>query len=118
MSSRTNWQGIRRLFHDALAQPAENRDAFVAAAGTHDIETREEVRSLLAAHEQAVAATRVEGQTAEEYITESILDPNAHIAPDCPTGPCPDPSVMPATFGEQLSDEQLTNLVLYLLSLE
>jgi hypothetical protein len=65
-----------------------------------------------------VAATRVEGQTAEEYITESILDPNAHIAPDCPTGPCPDPSVMPATFGEQLSDEQLTNLVLYLLSLE
>ena len=34
-------------------------------------------------------ATRVAGYSAEEYILESIMDPEAFIAPDCPTGPCP-----------------------------
>ncbi len=34
-------------------------------------------------------AARRDGYTAEEYIRESILDPNAFIAPDCPNGPCP-----------------------------
>ena len=65
-----------------------------------------------------VAETRIEGYTAEEYIRESILDPAAYIAPDCPNGPCTEPTVMPLTFSETLSDEQFENLVLYLLSLE
>ena len=33
-------------------------------------------------------ATRREGYSAEEYIRESLLEPNAFIAPDCPFGPC------------------------------
>jgi mono/diheme cytochrome c family protein len=68
-------------------------------------------------HVATNAATRVEGMTAEEYIRESILDPAAFISPDCPTGPCTEPTVMPLTFGESLTDEQLDALVLYLLSL-
>jgi mono/diheme cytochrome c family protein len=65
-----------------------------------------------------VAAERVDGQSAEEYIRESILDPAAFISPDCPTGPCADPTVMPLTFSETLTEEQFENLILYLLSLE
>ncbi|MCP4417723.1 MAG: c-type cytochrome [Chloroflexi bacterium] len=41
-----------------------------------------------------VGATRVEGQTAVQYVYNSILDVNAFIAPDCPTGACADPSGM------------------------
>jgi mono/diheme cytochrome c family protein len=35
-----------------------------------------------------VGATRVEGQTAAQYVYTSILDVDAFIAPDCPNGPC------------------------------
>jgi plastocyanin len=38
-----------------------------------------------------------EATTVEEYIHESILEPNLFIAPKCPTGACP-PNVMPATL--------------------
>ncbi|HIE56418.1 MAG TPA: hypothetical protein EYP90_14805, partial [Chromatiaceae bacterium] len=48
-------------------------------------------------------ATRVPGQSAEDYVYESILDPNAFIAPDCPAGPCVDPSAMPGDFAFRLS---------------
>lgn len=53
---------------------------------------------------------------AEAYIRESIVQPSAFIAPDCPTGPCADPSAMPANFGAALSDEELDTLVQYLLA--
>jgi mono/diheme cytochrome c family protein len=69
-------------------------------------------------HISTVAQTRVENQTAEEYLHTSILDPSAHIVEECPTGPCADPSAMPANFGELLSEEELADLVAYLLSLE
>ncbi|NUM46162.1 MAG: c-type cytochrome [Anaerolineales bacterium] len=65
-----------------------------------------------------VAETRIDGQTAEEYITNSILAPSDHIVEECPTGPCASPSAMPANFGELLSETELTDLVAYLLSLK
>ena len=64
------------------------------------------------------AAERVDGMSPEDYIRESILDPAAFISPDCPTGACTEPTLMPLTFGDQLTDEQLESLVTYLLSLE
>ena len=51
--SRRNWERVRQLFHDALAQPSRTRHDFVDAATLHDPETRDEVHSLLGAHEQA-----------------------------------------------------------------
>ncbi len=59
------------------------------------------------------AATRVQGQTAEEYIKASILDPNAFIAPQCPSGPCA-PDVMPKNFGTQYNAQQIDDLVAFL----
>ena len=48
------------------------------------------------------------GQPLEEFVRESIVDPNAKIAPGY------QPSVMPETFESTLSDEQLDALVQYL----
>ena len=53
MSRQRKWSRVRELFHDALAHPSRERKAFVDTAGQHDSETRDEVRSLLAAHAQA-----------------------------------------------------------------
>jgi nitrite reductase (NO-forming) len=54
--------------------------------------------------------------TAEEYIHESILDPNLFITPKCPTGACP-PNVMPATLKDSLTTGEIDSIVKYLHSL-
>jgi mono/diheme cytochrome c family protein len=64
----------------------------------------------------AMAATRRPGNSAEAYIRESILDPNAFIMPNCPTGACPS-DVMPQTFADTLSPEDLNIIVAYLAAL-
>ncbi len=51
--------------------------------------------------------------TAEEYIHESILDPNLFVAPTCPTGACA-PNVMPATLKDTLTTDEINSIVTYL----
>jgi mono/diheme cytochrome c family protein len=57
-----------------------------------------------------VGGTREEGVAAEDYIHESIVTPNAYVVEGFP------PNVMPQIYGEQLSDEQLDNLIAFLLA--
>jgi cytochrome c551/c552 len=61
------------------------------------------------------AASREAGKSAEEYLKESILNPNAFISSQCPSGPCPE-SVMPSDWGAKLSEEQINDLVAFLLA--
>ncbi len=56
-------------------------------------------------------------KTAVEYIRESILNPNAFIYPDCPTGPC-QPNLMIQNFKETISDADLEALIAYLVTLK
>lgn len=51
------------------------------------------------------------------YIYESIVNPNAVIAANCPTGPCPS-GVMPSAYGRLLTAEQLDAVVAYLVALK
>lgn len=51
--------------------------------------------------------------TTEEYIRESIADPNLFVAPTCPTGACA-PNVMPATLKDALTEEEINSIVTYL----
>ena len=51
--------------------------------------------------------------TAEEYIHESIIDPNLFVAPTCPTGACA-PNVMPATMADTLTADEINSIVTYL----
>ena len=61
-------------------------------------------------------AERMPDLTAEEYIRLSIVAPSAFLAPECPTGACPD--IMPRDYGDRLTQEQLDALVRYLLILQ
>lgn len=59
-------------------------------------------------------ATLADGTTVEvneDYLRESIIDPNAKIARGFP------PNVMPATFGKTLTEDQIHDLVEYIESL-
>jgi mono/diheme cytochrome c family protein len=67
-------------------------------------------------HLATVAADRVAGQAAEEYIRTSIANPAAYLVPECPLGPCAD--VMPKDFGTRLAQQELDDIVTYLLTLE
>jgi copper-containing nitrite reductase len=53
---------------------------------------------------------------AEEYLHESIMDPNLFLAPKCPTGACA-PNVMPATLADSLTTDEIDSIVSYLNSL-
>jgi mono/diheme cytochrome c family protein len=64
-----------------------------------------------------IGGERVAGQSVEQYIYESIIYPSDFIAPECPSGPCPSPSSMPANLGDRISPEEMSDLVLYLSSL-
>jgi mono/diheme cytochrome c family protein len=67
-----------------------------------------------------VGATRVTGYTAAQYIYESILHPEAELAPQCPStaGPVPCPNAMPSNFGNLLDYQELADLVTFLLEQE
>lgn len=52
------------------------------------------------------------GQTAADYLRESILDPDAYVVPGF------DANLMYENYREALTDEQIDDLVAYLLTLE
>lgn len=63
------------------------------------------------------AETRIDGYSAEEYLLESILDPNAFIAPECPAGDCL-PGLMLPNLADLLTTEEIDTLVSYLVTLD
>jgi mono/diheme cytochrome c family protein len=67
----------------------------------------------------SVAVTRVDGQSAEQYIYESILDPDAYLVEECPSGPCTGPpSLMTSqNFGSRMSLQEMADLVAYYMTL-
>ena len=60
----------------------------------------------------SAAGTRVKGQNAEAYLRAAILDPEAVKVEGFPAG------IMPATFKDVLSEQQVSDLVAYILTLK
>ena len=60
----------------------------------------------------AAAGGRVEGLSAEEYLSQSILEPDAYVVDGFPSG------VMPARLASDLPEDQLKSLLVYMLSLK
>lgn len=60
----------------------------------------------------SVAGERVEGQSAVEYLRLSIVAPNDHLVEGFTAG------LMPSTFSMTLSDDQINDLIAYLLTLD
>ena len=61
-----------------------------------------------------VAATRVEGLSAAQYIYDSIRAPGAFIAPECKHGPCTEPTAMPE-YASLMNLQHFADVVTYLL---
>jgi mono/diheme cytochrome c family protein len=55
--------------------------------------------------------------SAQAYIRQSILEPTAYIVEECPTGDCV-AGTMPNNFDEQLTDEQVDDVVAFLMQQE
>lgn len=62
------------------------------------------------------AATRVEGQSAHEYVYNSIIHPNDYIVEE-PDFAYP-PGLMPQNYEEVLSEAELLDLIAYLMTLD
>ncbi len=60
-----------------------------------------------------VASERRPGYEALEYLKESIADPEAFVRTNCPDGPCIE-GLMPQTFGETLTTDEISTIVNYL----
>ena len=60
----------------------------------------------------ARAATAVSGVSAEEFLRESIVKPDAHVAESFP------PGIMYQNYGEDLTEQEINDLVAYMLALK
>jgi mono/diheme cytochrome c family protein len=58
------------------------------------------------------AGDMVSGMSAEEYLKQSIVDPNAYLVPGFPQ------DTMPPVWGERLSEKQVDELVAYMMTLQ
>jgi len=62
-----------------------------------------------------LAGEPLQGMSLEEYLRQSIVDPNAVVAPNCPNGACL-PNIMPRDYATRLNSQQIEILVAYLLT--
>ncbi|MGC9335788.1 MAG: c-type cytochrome [Anaerolineae bacterium] len=60
----------------------------------------------------AEAGSRVSDQSAEEYLREAVVAPNVFIVEGFPS------NVMPMNYGSQLTEQQITDLVAFMLDLK
>jgi nitric oxide reductase subunit C len=58
------------------------------------------------------AGSTVSGQSAENYLKDSILNPDAYVVESFP------PGTMPASLADELTNEQVDQLIAYLLTLK
>jgi mono/diheme cytochrome c family protein len=58
------------------------------------------------------AESRVPGETAEQYIHQSIVNPSAFLVPDYPDG------LMPQVYGEVFSEQDIQDIIAYLFTLK
>jgi hypothetical protein len=63
-----------------------------------------------------IASERRPGYEALDYLEESILNPGAFVRTNCPDGPCID-GLMPQTYSETLTSDEISTIVNYLASL-
>jgi nitrite reductase (NO-forming)/hydroxylamine reductase len=65
----------------------------------------------------AEAGLRIPGTSAIDYIHQSILDPQAFVAPTCPQGACQN-GIMPTNMKDVLTADEINEIVSYLLTLK
>jgi mono/diheme cytochrome c family protein len=99
------------LAQAGLAGATSGEQIFVAAGcgGCHTFGPAGTKGNIGPSLDDLKAAAEKEGKSPEDYVRESIVDPNAVITSGF------QPGVMPENFGDRLSDKQLQAVVQYLL---
>jgi mono/diheme cytochrome c family protein len=100
--------GTQEASDGAAGDPAAGEEIFASTCGGCHTENGDQPAPPRVGMGER-AATRVEGMDAAEYLHQSIVDPHAFLVEDY--GP-----IMPDTYGEDFSDEEINNLVAYLLT--
>ncbi len=97
---------------EALVGDAGNGEAVFSSAGCaacHSTESTDGVGPGLSGV-GTTAETRVDGQTANEYLTAAIVAPNEFVVPDFAP-------IMVTTFADSLSEQEIADVVAYLVAL-
>ncbi|MDJ0756959.1 MAG: cytochrome c [Ardenticatenaceae bacterium] len=132
-----NWHNVPEFIHcSPTVEPISEEDYLVGMVG--DIDNGEQLYAVTygcaACHgrlddpDSAVVGPWVgemsqpdyrppfDGYTPADYLLESILDPNAYITAECPTGPCAGPpSVMPDNYPLRMPIQDVADVMAYIL---
>lgn len=80
-----------------------------ACVGCHSVDPAVTMTGPTWYHIGDTAVSRVAGESPAFYLYQSIVDPNGFVVPNYAGG------LMPANYGEQLSAQELADLIAYLL---
>jgi mono/diheme cytochrome c family protein len=100
------------LFHHTLRVTGGRAPKCIACHAVDDAEMENVGPGLLGI--ASTAANRVPDQTAEQYLCESILYPREYIVEGYPE----DIILMPVTYSTVLTQQQVNDLVAYMMTLE
>lgn len=95
----------------AVANPDNGSQIALArgCVGCHGLDPAVTMTGPTWYHVGDTAVSRVPGESPALYIYHSIVNPSSFVVPNYPNG------VMPANYGEQLSKQELADLIAYLL---
>ena len=96
----------------AAGEKVFSSEAAPACGSCHSLEPGVTLVGPSLAQIGADAGSRESGKSAEQYLRESMTDPNAFVAEGFPA------NIMPATYGSQLTSKQIDDLIAYMLSLK
>ena len=95
----------------AAADPASGEQLALArgCVGCHALDPAVTMTGPTWYHVGDIAVSRVAGESPALYLYHSIVNPNLFIVPNYPS------NIMPANYSEQLSTQELADLIVYLL---
>ena len=98
----------------AVADPARGQQLTLqnACIGCHNLDPNVQMAGPTWANIANTAATRVAGESAEEYLYNSIVHPNDYLVEGYMAG------VMLQNYGDTLSDQDIADIMAYLLTLQ